>query len=130
MKCSNANTHLGLVCGAGLSGGASAAVRAFTTLDKWATLIGLAASAVVGGLLAAAGRKDLGLFVVEGGLLAAGPRAIEDLVVGGGLLGNYRARPMLGPADNVEVLGLTTANEETFGNTTGSFGAVPVAGIQ
>jgi hypothetical protein len=124
---------MGLIVGAGLSGGVAAGIRAFTTWDKWATLIGMGAAALVGFGLTMTGKKDLGYNILWAGLLTGAPRAVEDLVVGGGFSGTYSADRMSGLGQGVEVLGLTTASEQTYdgvANMGASFGAVPIAGVQ
>ncbi len=126
---------MGLIVGAGVSGGAAAAVRAFTTYDKWATLIGMGAGAAVG-LAMTFGRKTkvMGWDVLWASLLTGAPRLIEEAATGNLLSGTY-GTSFMGLGNPVHVLsGQTTATEmDGFSGTVNlgnTFGAVPIAGMQ
>jgi len=133
MKSTNSDVHVGLLLGGAVSAGVAGGIRAWTTgLDRWALAIGLGSGILVGLAMLLAGKKNLALYAVEGAVLASGPRLVEEVVTGNfsGVYDSEKLVGSLGPGREVEVLGLTTANEETFGNTTATFGAVPVAGVQ
>ena len=75
----------GMLLGAGSSGGVTSAVRAFSdhaTVDKFASVIGVAAGAAVGAaLLLSKKTRDIGKYTLYASAIFGAPRVIEDLAM-------------------------------------------------
>lgn len=70
-----------MAIGAGVSGGTTAAVRAFTSWDKWASLLGAGAGVLVGGALAIPKKtRSLGLDTIWASAIFSAPTVLSDLL--------------------------------------------------
>lgn len=129
------NPILGFGIGTGVAAGTAAALRAWTTQDKWADAIGAGAAVVLGGLAYyVKALKPNAMNIIAGGVISSAPRIIETLAASASTagvgaiavsrlrgLGAVQADPVRGLGARIDVYGGNA-------NVGSHFGSVPLAG--